>query len=188
MTSQSHVSIGGYPSHILNSLALAGICVSLLVAFYFQLILGEIPCPLCMLQRYGLILVGFGFFLNVRFGPSAIHYAIVIISAMVAAGASLRQVLLHVLPGDAGFGSAIFGLHMYTWGFVTFMATIIFTALMLVIDRNRLAGQSIHGSTWLASLLGGLLLILAIGNLASNILVCGFAVCSGDPQGYIFSR
>jgi disulfide bond formation protein DsbB len=188
MTNHSHISVAGYPSLLLNSFAVAGVCVSLLVAFYFQLILGEIPCPLCMLQRYGLILVGFSFFLNVRFGPSAIHYAMAILSSMVAAGASLRQVLLHVVPGTGGFGSTIFTLHMYTWGFITFMATIVFAALMLILDRNHLAGQSAHGSTWLASLLGGLLLILAIANLASNILVCGFAVCSGDPQGYIFSR
>lgn len=188
MANSSHVAISGYPSHILNSLALAGICVSLLVAFYFQLIVGEIPCPLCMLQRIGLMIVGFGFFLNVRFGPSAIHYAIIILSAMVGAGASLRQVLLHIVPGTGGFGSAIFGYHMYTWGFIAFMATIVFAAVMLVVDRNRLAGHSSHGATWLASLLGGLLLLLGLGNLASNILVCGFAVCSGDPQGYILFR
>ncbi|MCD8504953.1 MAG: disulfide bond formation protein B [Burkholderiaceae bacterium] len=159
-----------------------------MVAFFYQLVLGEIPCPLCMLQRIGLMLVGFGFFLNVRFGASAIHYAIIILSSVAGAVASLRQVSLHVVPGTGGFGSTIFGYHMYTWGFIAFMSTIIFAAIMLVIDRNRLAGQSLHGKTWLASLLGGLLLILGLGNLASNILVCGFAVCSGDPQGYIFSR
>lgn len=188
MANSTHVSISGYPSHILNSLALAGICVSLLVAFFYQLVLGEIPCPLCMLQRYGLMLVGFGFFLNVRFGASAVHYAIIILSALTGAGASLRQVLLHIVPGTGGFGSEVLGYHMYTWGFVAFMSTIIFAAFMLIVDRNRLSNQSFHGATWLASLLGGLLLILGLGNLASNILVCGFAVCSGDPQGYIFFR
>lgn len=188
MANQTHIPISGYPSHLLNSLALAGICLSLSVAFYYQLVLGEIPCPLCMIQRIGLLLVGFGFFMNVRFGPSAIHYAIIIVSALAGAGASLRQVLLHILPGDSGYGSAVMGYHMYAWGFVSFMATIIFVALMLVVDRNRLAGQSNQGATWLASLLGGFLLILGLANLASNILVCGFAICDGDPQGYIFFR
>lgn len=188
MANSSHISIGGYPSHVLNSLALAGICAALLVAFYYQLILGEIPCPLCMLQRIGLMLVGFGFFLNVRFGASATHYAIIILSAMAGAGASLRQILLHIAPGDSGYGSAVLGYHMYTWGFIAFMATIIFAAIMLVVDRKRLSGQTLHGPTWLASLLGSLLLILGLANLASDILVCGFAVCSGDPQGYILLR
>jgi disulfide bond formation protein DsbB len=188
MTNQSPITVAAYPSHLLNALALAGICVSLLMAFYFQLALGEIPCPLCMIQRIGLLLVGFGFLLNVRFGPSAIHYAIIIVSAMVGAGASLRQTLLHVVPGTGGFGSAIFGYHMYTWGFIAFMATIIFTAVMLVVDRNRLGNQSRHGHTRIATLLGALLLLLGLGNLLSDILVCGFAVCSGDPQGYILLK
>jgi disulfide bond formation protein DsbB len=188
MSKPSTMTIGAYPSHMLNALAVFGICISLLAAFYFQLIVGEIPCPLCMMQRIGLMLVGFGFFLNVRFGPSAIHYAIVIISAMVGAGASLRQVLLHVEPGDPGFGSAIFDYHMYTWGFVAFMASIIFTAVMIVLDRNRLAGGTVHASNWIANTLGGILLALGIGNLVSDLLVCGFAVCSGDPQGYILFR
>lgn len=180
--------ISAYPSYVLNMLALAGICVSLIAAFFFQLVLGEIPCPLCMLQRVGLMLVGLGFAMNVRFGPSAIHYAIVILSAMTGAGVSLRQVLLHIAPGDAGFGSAIFGYHMYTWGFIAFMASIIFAAVMLIIDRKHLAGSNQVISTALGAVLIGLFLLLALGNLASDVLTCGLAPCVGDPQGYIFLR
>lgn len=186
MANQSTLSIGAYPSHVLNALALTGICVSLIVAFFFQIFLGEIPCPLCMMQRIGLLMVGFGFFLNVRFGPSAIHYSIIILSAMVGAGVSLRQVLLHVVPGTGGYGSAIFGYHMYTWGFIAFMATVIFAAIMLVLDRNRLANHTTNTTNWIANSLGLVLLVLAIANLASDVLVCGFSICSGDPSGYIF--
>lgn len=180
--------VSSFPSYILNILALAGICVTLLAAFFFQLVMGEIPCPLCMLQRIGLILVGLGFAMNVRFGPSAVHYAVVILSAMTGAGVSLRQVLLHIAPGDAGFGSAVFGYHMYTWGFIAFMGSIIFSAVMLIVDRNRLGGNGYPVTTALGSVLIGLLLILALGNVASDVLTCGFAPCVGDPQGYIFQR
>lgn len=186
MNNPTHVTITGYPSHLLNAAALAGICVSLLVAFFLQIFNGEIPCPLCMLQRVGLMMVGFGFFLNVRFGPSAIHYAIIILSAMIGASVSLRQDLLHIVPGTGGYGSTIFGYHLYTWGFIAFMATIIFTAIMLVVDRNRLAGPKIQSATWIATGLGTLLFVLGLGNVASNILVCGFSICSGDPKGYLF--
>ncbi|WP_369407037.1 disulfide bond formation protein B [Arsenophonus endosymbiont of Aleurodicus floccissimus] len=34
----------------LNVLVLLGISVTLIVAFYYQIILHEIPCPLCLLQ------------------------------------------------------------------------------------------------------------------------------------------
>ena len=33
-----------------------GYCVVMLAAFYIQFAMGEFPCPLCMLQRYGMIL------------------------------------------------------------------------------------------------------------------------------------
>ena len=26
-----------------------------------------------------------------------------------------RQILLHIMPGDPGFGSAFLGMHFYTW-------------------------------------------------------------------------
>ena len=185
MNSPTHVTISGYPSHLLNAAAGAGICVSLLMAFFLQIFNGEIPCPLCMLQRVGLMMVGFGFFLNVRFGPSAIHYAVIILSAMIGASVSLRQDLLHIVPGTGGYGSTIFGYHLYTWGFIAFMSTIIFAAVMLVVDRNRLAGQKFQSATWIATALGTLLVLLAAGNLITNLLVCGVSICSGDPTGYI---
>jgi disulfide bond formation protein DsbB len=188
MSYQSRVSFSTYPSHLLNAIALAGICGSLLMAFYLQIFKGELACPLCMLQRIGLMLVGLGLFLNVRFGPSVVHYAMIIVSSMVGASVSLRQDLLHIVPGTGGYGSTIFGYHLYTWGFVAFMAMILFTALMLVIDRNRMTGQARHGPNWLATGLGTLLIVIAIGNLLSNFLVCGFSVCTDTPTGYIFFR
>ncbi|AWB32537.1 disulfide bond formation protein B [Orrella marina] len=186
-------------SYWFNSLALAGICTALLGGFYFQLALGEIPCPLCMLQRVGLMLVGLGFAMNVRFGASAVHYAIVILSSIVGASVSVRQILLHIAPGDPGFGSAVFGYHMYTWGFVLFVASIIFSAVMLFIDRRKLdqadndyggASRGNAGSSRpvLTTVLIVLLLLLSAGNLVSDVLTCGAAICADDPAGYIFQR
>ena len=175
-------------SFFLNALALAGICIALLAAFFFQLGLGEIPCPLCMLQRVGLMFVGLGFAMNLRFGPSAVHYAVVILSAMVGAGVSLRQILLHIAPNDPGFGSAIFGYHMYTWGFVAFMGSIVFSAVMLFVDRDQLSGPGQLVRTTIGTVLIALLVLLSAGNVASDVLTCGFAPCDGDPKGYIFQR
>ena len=36
---------------LLDTLGLAGICLTLIVAFYYQLYLAELPCPLCLLQH-----------------------------------------------------------------------------------------------------------------------------------------
>ncbi|MFZ4710266.1 MAG: disulfide bond formation protein B, partial [Zwartia sp.] len=44
----------------LNLVALLAICGSLLAAFYYQIVLNELPCPLCQLQRVALTLAGIG--------------------------------------------------------------------------------------------------------------------------------
>jgi len=175
-------------SFFLNAFALAGICTALLAAFFFQLVRAEIPCPLCMLQRVGLMFVGFGFAMNLRFGTSAVHYAVVILSAAVGAGASLRQILLHIVPNDPGFGPAIFGYHMYTWGFIAFMGCIVFSAVMLFIDRAQLSGPRQIARTTIGTALIALLVLLSAGNIVSNVLTCGFAPCDDNPVGYIFQR
>lgn len=50
--------------HLINQMGLLGICVALVVAFYYQLVRHELPCPICLLQRAGLIIAGFGFYLT----------------------------------------------------------------------------------------------------------------------------
>ncbi|EGQ4636628.1 disulfide bond formation protein B, partial [Salmonella enterica subsp. enterica serovar Molade] len=42
--------------HLINQVGLLGICVALVVAFYYQLVRHELPCPICLLQRAGLII------------------------------------------------------------------------------------------------------------------------------------
>ncbi len=37
--------------HLINQVGLLGICVALVVAFYYQLVRHELPCPICLLQR-----------------------------------------------------------------------------------------------------------------------------------------
>ncbi|WP_202962601.1 disulfide bond formation protein B [Candidatus Arsenophonus nilaparvatae] len=66
----------------LNILGLLGISVTLIVAFYYQIILHEIPCPLCLLQRVGIIMIGIGFLFNLIFGINQLHYSIIILSSI----------------------------------------------------------------------------------------------------------
>ncbi len=80
--------------------------------------LGELPCPLCLLQRIDFIALGRGLLLNMRFGPSPLHYGLVIAAALFGAAAAGRQVLLHIVPGSGAYGSPLFGLHLYTWSLV----------------------------------------------------------------------
>ena len=60
----------------LNALGLCAIALVLAVAFAAQLLLDELPCPLCLLQRIQFAMLAVGPILNVRFGPRPSHYAL----------------------------------------------------------------------------------------------------------------
>src|SRR5215813_9633100 len=95
---------------ILNLLGLFGISLVLIVAFFYQLAIGELPCPLCLLQRAGFIAIGLGFLFNLRIGERASHYAMILVGSLVTGFFAIRQVSLHLAPGDAGYGSTLLGL------------------------------------------------------------------------------
>lgn len=170
----------------LNQLALLAICGSLLAAFFYQIAFNELPCPLCQLQRVALTLAGIGMMLNIRFGASNVHYAMILASALVGAATSLRQVLLHIAPGDQGYGSALFGLHFYTWGFISFVVIIAFCAVMLCIDRHPAKPSSRNTPGMIATAVIVLFLILAAANTISSVMVCQFGACPDNPTQYLW--
>ena len=174
-------------SYWFNLLALLGICGSLVMAFAYQIFLNEIPCPLCQLQRVALIMAGIGLMLNIRFGPAAVHYAMIIFSALGGMTASGRQILLHIAPGDAGYGSPLWGLHFYTWGFIAFGMMLIFSAIMLCIDRNHMQlNQQRISPNALTTLVILFFLILVATNMVSSVMVCQFGPCPDDPTTYLW--
>jgi disulfide bond formation protein DsbB len=121
---------------ILNALGLYAIALVLAAAFAAQLLLHELPCPLCLLQRIQFALLAIGPILNVRWGPRPSHYALSMFAAAAGAVFSTRQVLLHIMPGDAGYGTALFGYHYYTWALIGFATAIALLAEMLLFDRQ----------------------------------------------------
>lgn len=106
--------------------------VILSAALVMQFVYGEVPCPLCELQRAGFLSIAIALFMNLRYGNKVAHWAIVILSAFAGIVVSMRQILLHV-NDPIGFGSAILGLHMYTWCLVGFAMVILGATLMLII-------------------------------------------------------
>lgn len=119
-----------------NSLLLMGILVVLALASGVEFVYHENPCPLCMLQRVGFLLVAVGFIMNLRFGLHPNHYAIIILSALFASFVSLRQIALNLDSPLGGFGSPFLGLHLYTWVFVIAMVMTIATTLIMSVERQ----------------------------------------------------
>ncbi|WP_295391761.1 disulfide bond formation protein B [uncultured Thiodictyon sp.] len=168
----------------LNVLALVLISTALVAAFVDQLVFGELPCPLCLLQRAALGAAGLGFLLNVRFGVRPLHYGLAIMAALVGAAVAMRQVLLHIAPGDPGFGSPLLGLHYYTWAFITFVGIIVGVAVLLSLPNSTdgAAARRRHG--WLAGMVLVVFTLLIAANLVSTLLECGISQCPDDPVGY----
>ncbi|MFZ4709818.1 MAG: disulfide bond formation protein DsbB, partial [Zwartia sp.] len=98
----------------------------------------------------------------------------------------MRQVLLHIAPGDAGYGSALFGLHFYTWGFISFVVIIAFCAVMLCIDRHPTKPSRRNTSGMIATWVIVLFLILAAANTISSVMVCQFGACPDNPTQYLW--
>lgn len=169
----------------LNIIELAGVIVMLFLAFAFQILFKELPCPLCLLQRVGFLGIAFGFLLNLRFGLRPSHYAIVIISALYTSFVALRQIALHVVPGSGVYGNAIFGLHLYTWSFIIAMVIMIATTLMLGVDRQYLQPDKKNGrSKIITHSLFFVFTLLVITNLVSVLFECGIKQCPDNPVHY----
>lgn len=105
-------------------------------AVFVQIFYSEQPCPLCLLQRAAFVCIGISLFMNVRYGNKVSHWAMAIIGATTGIAVSIRQILLHI-TSPQGFGSAILGLHMYTWCFIAFAITIVGSAIMLLIYPEK---------------------------------------------------
>lgn len=169
---------------LLNTLGLIGLSAVLLIGFVMQFSLNELPCPLCLLQRVGFALVMFGFMLNVIYGPQQRHYGVVLIGALFGAAAALRHMSLHVIPGTPPYGSAVLGMHYYTWAFVLFSATVFGVAVLLMMWNNEWNKDDSYDM----STFGRFACLLAISVVALNVLStfveCGPYQCPDNPISY----
>jgi disulfide bond formation protein DsbB len=169
----------------LNALGLYAIALVLAAAFAAQLLLHELPCPLCLLQRIQFALLAVGPVLNIRFEPRPSHYALSLLVAVAGAAFAMRQILLHIMPGDPGYGSALLGYHYYTWAFIGFAVAIVAIAAMLLFDRQFEDGkaQAIEPGAF-ARTAAWLVIGLTALNVVATLLECGFAACPDNPVDY----
>ena len=129
-------SAGFWIAHIYVSV----ISFVLIGAFLVQFGQGELPCPLCILQRMAMMLCACGpayIILMARQGELtrtdfASGYGMSIVAAVSGACISIRHILLHIVPPDPGYGSPMFGLHLYTWALIVFAAVLVVSGLNLI--------------------------------------------------------
>jgi disulfide bond formation protein DsbB len=160
----------------LNALSLYGVALVLAAAYAAQFILRELPCPLCLLQRILFAALAVGPILNIRFGPRPSHYAMSLLAAVAGAVASTRQVLLHIMPGEAGYGSALLG----------FITAIVLLAAILMFDRQFKEDKAVLPATGGAFAQTAVWLVIALTavNVVTTLLECGFGACADNPLVY----
>ncbi|WP_163266183.1 disulfide bond formation protein B [Chelativorans alearense] len=190
-------------TRFLNALALLGISALLTFAFVDQVAFFDLPCPLCILQRLGFAVAGFGFALNLLWGSYASHYSLTIVASIAGATAAARQALLHIVPGSGTYGQPLFGLHFYTWAFIAFVMILIWCALLLAIDRRLLpqgeaspggeelgpTARSVAVPRTMITLFPIAVFGLLVGlNALSTLLECSIGICPTDPSHYELLR
>jgi disulfide bond formation protein DsbB len=171
------------PLHYLFSflmmLTLAGI---LTFAQILQYAGGEIPCPLCLLQRVAMLGVCFGLILDLRETPSLRNAGLSMIFALLLLVISVRQVLLDIYPrpGHEYIGSAIFGLHMPVWSVLIAAAMLLAFALKFAVlggIEKITPLRKFPALELAAKILTYYVVALCALNFVSAVLQCGVDAC-----------
>jgi len=166
-----------------------------LSAFYIQFVMHEFPCPLCMLQRYGMFLSSLGalfVIMQARRGElTTARYAqgigLGLIGALAGATVSVRQIELHIEPGDPGYGAPVLGLHLYSWAFVTFVIVLIYCGAMLILMPRGIPAAPATTSPLRRVSTAVIWLFIAViaANVVAIVFLEGFAVVlPDDPSSY----
>jgi len=81
------------------SCLLAGLLLT--VALYMEHVMGLAPCPLCMMQRLWVVVVGLISFASLAHNPRwGIYPVLNILACLIGGGFSIRQLWLQSLPED----------------------------------------------------------------------------------------
>jgi disulfide bond formation protein DsbB len=161
---------------------MAVIAAVLTAAMIMQYAYGELPCPLCLLQRVAMLGVCFGLMQNFRNGFSDRNLGYSLLFSVFLLVVSIRQTLLDIYPrpGHEYVGSAVLGLHMPVWSILIAMALITAFAIKLCVigtedgakppDRKSPFGR-------IAMLLSLYVIAIALANFGSVVVQCGLGEC-----------
>lgn len=170
----------------INVLALFALLAVLAGSLHLQFGVGEQPCPLCLVQRSGMIAIAVGPIMNLLWGMRPAHYALSIFGAFVGGAGSVRQIFLHIQPGDPGYGPAVFGFHLYTWAFITFAIAVVGCAFMLLWSKPFEVGDTgvmgTPGFLRFAALVAIVWVTIDLLIVGISVLPeCGLGMCPDDP-------
>ena len=162
-------------------LMLAILAAILTAAMVMQYALGEIPCPLCLLQRVALFGCCFGLIQQLRAEDSERGSGISLVFALLLLVISVRQTLLDLFPrpGHSYVGSAVLGMHMPVWSVLVAVALLLgFAIRFALFGAPRAAPEA--GRSLVQRCARGLelyVVFLCALNFVSVVLQCGLGQC-----------
>jgi disulfide bond formation protein DsbB len=166
------------------------IAAILTAAMTLQYVYGELPCPLCLLQRLALFGVCFGLMQNLRNGFSYRNSGPSMLFAIFLLIVSVRQTLLDIYPrpGHEYIGSAVLGLHMPVWSILIALALLVAFAIKLSVLGGAERLRDVRADAFphlnrLAVILSIYLIALCAVNFVSVVMQCGLGEC--HTFGYV---
>jgi disulfide bond formation protein DsbB len=176
-TERNKAAIAVVLDRLVLLLMLLTLAAILTAAMVMQYAFGEIPCPLCLLQRFAMFGCCFGLVQQLR---SSLIFSILLLVI------SVRQTLLDLLPrpGHEYVGSAIIGIHMPVWSVLIAVALLLGFAVRLALfggprSAPEEGGSMIHRLTQGFTIY--VIFICAI-NFISVVAQCGLGEC--HTSGY----
>jgi disulfide bond formation protein DsbB len=176
---------------LLNEVFMLGmmaiIAAILTTAMVMQYAYGELPCPLCLLQRVAMLGVCFGLMQNFRNGFSDRNLGYSLLFSVFLLVVAVRQTLLDIYPrpGHEYVGSAVLGLHMPVWSILIAVALITAFAIKLCAigteDGSR-PPEKASPVGRLATVLSLYVIAIALINFGSVVVQCGLSQC--HTMGY----
>ncbi|MEV8535296.1 disulfide bond formation protein B [Streptomyces sp. NPDC051211] len=112
---------------------------------FYQFGFWEYPCPLCIVQRMFMLLAAIGAGSVIRKAQTTgvldgrdymMGWGLSLVAVLAGSFASWRQTMLHVLPGDEGYGSEVFGLHLYVWAWILFQASVVAIGIVMAFAHS----------------------------------------------------
>ena len=154
---------------------------ALTAAMVMQFAFGEIPCPLCLLQRVAMFGCCFGLLHQLRARESERGGGIALLFALLLLVIAARQTLLDIVPrpGHAYIGTAVFGLHMPVWSVVIGVCLLLALALRLTLfgAPRLLPPARPPPLARAARLLEFYVVLICALNFGAVVLQCGFDQC-----------
>jgi disulfide bond formation protein DsbB len=183
---ESLLALGNYVYQLLILLTFAGVLTGALVLQYAY---GELPCPLCLLQRVAMFGICFGIMLDFRRGFSYQNVGFSLLFAVFLLVVSVRQTLLDIYPraGHAYIGNAVFGIHLPVWSIIITVALLAAYAVQLCVlgrdtDLPLIEAKNYPALKRIGEGVSLYVLALCAVNFVSVIAQCGFGEC--HTMGY----